>query len=407
MAVRIWQGSSAAVPQLNTVTPASVGIGNTFTLTFANGKSVTYTAAAATVVDVTAGLLAAIAASTEPELRELTAADLGTALTLTGPSDGTPFTQTSSATGGTATLTTVVTRAAAGPNDWSVAANWSGGAVPVTGDDVTKPAGTPPIRFGLAQSGVALASLEIYSGPVGLPARNAAGYFEYRDTYLHIKTTVLTVDSPSDWIKLDTDNAAMTGTVYAAAAAGEDNDTAGFLWKGTHASNVVNVDGGNLGIAVLPGEAATVATLRVGGAGQTASVRGGPALTLGTLQQSGGDVALAAAVTTVNMTGGTLTATGGSTVTAGTLNIDGGKANWNSSGTITNLNVSDGGEIDFRGDVRPRTVTNCTLYSGAALDDDFATVTFTNGFTTYRCDLSDLKRFSVGTHRTYTVAPGP
>lgn len=120
MATRIWLGRALARSQVTTATPANVVIGDVFTLTV-NGKSVSFTATAATVANVTAGLAAAWEAETDPAVAEITATDSTTHVTLTGAA-GVPFTVsagisgsannevqtvtiTGSPTGGTFTLT--------------------------------------------------------------------------------------------------------------------------------------------------------------------------------------------------------------------------------------------------------------------------------------------------------------
>jgi hypothetical protein len=77
------------------VTPADVEIGDTFTLTI-NNKDIQVTATAATVANVVGLFVTAINNSTIPEWMEITASDGTTHLILTGPSDGKPFTVTSS-----------------------------------------------------------------------------------------------------------------------------------------------------------------------------------------------------------------------------------------------------------------------------------------------------------------------
>jgi len=56
--------------------------------------------------------------------------------------------------------------------DWSVAGNWSGGAVPVNNDDVIFDSGSVSVDAGLNQSAVSLNSLNItsgYKGSIGSP----------------------------------------------------------------------------------------------------------------------------------------------------------------------------------------------------------------------------------------------
>jgi len=197
-----WRGDAAAVAQVTRVTPANVEVGDVFTLTV-NNKSVSYTAAAATVADVTAGLTAAWNNSTAAEMAEVTAADDTTHITLTADSAGVPFTVSASTTDGggndTQTLTATEITASAGPLHWDTAANWVGGVVPANSDDVYLEQSEASIRYGLDQSAVTLASLNIaasFTGEIGLPRINssgATGYVEYRGRDLQIGATNLNI----------------------------------------------------------------------------------------------------------------------------------------------------------------------------------------------------------------------
>src|ERR1700677_3805662 len=106
MATNLWRGDAAAVAQVDVITPASVAAGNTFSITI-NSKTVSYTTAAGTVADVCTGLATALEASTIAEFQEIAwTTDGASTITATANTPGVPFTQTSSASGGTATLTT-------------------------------------------------------------------------------------------------------------------------------------------------------------------------------------------------------------------------------------------------------------------------------------------------------------
>jgi trimeric autotransporter adhesin len=130
MATKIWRGTARAVPQVDTVTPALINPGDTFTLTI-NRKDISVTARTDTTVqglliaDVVAKMVAAIGqySNTEPEFAEVSAsagvdgAGNTTHLILTGPTDGKPFTATAAATASTLRVTiTEVRRGAPGRN---------------------------------------------------------------------------------------------------------------------------------------------------------------------------------------------------------------------------------------------------------------------------------------------------
>lgn len=385
-----WRGNAPAVAQVTRATPLHVGTGDVFVLTI-NGKSVTFTAATSTVANVTAGLVAAWNASTHPEMEEITAADATTHLNLTADTKGKPFTVTGSvrdADGNSVeSLAVTTTTNSSGPNDWSVGANWSTGGAPGTGDTVVIDVPVS-ILYGLSQSSVTLASLTVSdsfgAARVGLP-ESTGSYAEYRGTYLAISATTITVRCASQRIKLDTGTAQTTLFVLGTGK-GKDLESGleCLLFKGTHASNVVNVSQGSVGIAVFGGESATVATLRLGapidsdkdGENDELAVRCGTGASLTTVDQMGGESDLASNVTTLTLYGGTATIRG--TVTLTTGHVWGGKLYYMSSGTITTLNVFKPGVADFSRDIRTRTVTTTRRFAGGTIYDPFLTITFTS-----------------------------
>jgi len=114
VATKLWIGDSQPVAQITSVTPANVEIGDIFTLT-CNGKSVSVTATAATALNVSTLLKAAIeaAAVTVPEWAEMTPTLDGSVLLLTAATAGVPFTVTADDTHGSSLGVTVTTTRAA------------------------------------------------------------------------------------------------------------------------------------------------------------------------------------------------------------------------------------------------------------------------------------------------------
>jgi hypothetical protein len=405
MSTILWRGDSPAIAQLDTITPASVGIGNTFTITI-NGKAVTYTAVAATVADVVAGLSALLIASTIPEFKEITWTASGTAAIMaTATTAGVPFTQASSASGGTATLTTAHTTASSGPADASVASNYSTGSLPTNGDDLFFENTANPCLYGLSSlSAVTLNSLSVRdtftsrTAAIGLPLFNSGGYKEYRATYLQIGATTINIydgtSSGCGRIKIDTGSAQTTINCYSTGAAIETGIPA-FLWKGTHASNAATIYKGSFGAAFFDGEVATLATLKVGfvkNINGDATVVCSSGVTLTTVTQDGGKVEINSATTTDTVNAGTRNHYGGAPTT---LTINGGVVNYRSSGTIGALN-GFGGAIDFSANIAGCTITNGTLYNGFDYNDPIKSVTWTNPLA-FKCPVSKLKRFEIGT----------
>lgn len=383
----------------------------TYTLT-RNGKDVTYTASgAATVLEITAGLTAAWNASTEPEHAEYTATDDTTHVTLTAVTAGAPATITGAATGAGA-LVLANTEVGSGPTSWDVAENWSGGAVPVNGDDVyVDTPNTPDILYGLDQTGVALATLTVgsaYTGRIGLPVRNEAGYTEDRDTYLTIAPTVLSVGAGTGdttgagpgRVKIDSGATQFTATVHGTGPPA-DAGVEALLLKGTNVANQLSVLGGSVGVAVLAGETSALASLRVAGG----RVRTGPGTPVSSVFTSGGQTEVNGNIgTAANMTGGELTHRGAGTATA--VQVDGGTFRYESTGAYGTIDVSDGGTVDATGDPRAKQVQTLTLHARAVYRDPHRTVNYGTSVVLYRCGFKDVD-IDLGTHVELTVTAGP
>lgn len=204
MSKPIWIGQAAAVAQVVTVTLTAYDATTTYKLTI-GGVTVSTLGTGGTTTTTAAALAAAWTASTHPYLVAVTASANSNVVTLTAATPGVPFTVASAVSGGTGTIGAAATATAnAGPNDWSTAANWSTGAVPVNGDDVVIRNTAVPILWGLAQSAVTPASLTIEqsdSAQIGLPYyafTSAAGTVdisvqEYRATYLAIGAAVVRI----------------------------------------------------------------------------------------------------------------------------------------------------------------------------------------------------------------------
>lgn len=356
-----------------------------------------------------------------PEFAGITASRSSNSLVLTADDEGIPFTCTVSTTetgGGAADAQTIDggtssagidSTACTGPNFWSVAANWSGGAVPVNSDDVVIENTDVSILYGLGQSAVTLTSLTIrqsFTGQIGLPQVNEdGGYSEYRADQLAIGATTVKIGegdgSGSSRIKINFGSVQMATTVYNSGTRAEEGLPA-ILLKGTHASNVLEVYQGSVGVAMLAGEVATIATLSVGYTTSVeldAQVTCSSGVTLTTANVSGGSLQLNAGLTTLSMLAGTVEVFAGNITT---VTVDGGTFYYRGTGTITTLTISDGGTVDFSRDMSTRTVTNALqMHKGATLKDPNAGVTYSAGIKVNRVGLDEVS-IDVGVNRTIT-----
>ncbi len=370
MATRSFSGNAIATAQVNTITPANVNIGNTFTATI-NGKGVTFTATAATVANVTAGLVAAIALADIPEFDELTFTDSTTLITVTGAA-GVPFTQTSGATGGTATFTTATTTACSGPNFANIAANWSGTTLPVDGDTIVLDVPDIDILYGLDNNGVTPAAIKRYqsfNGQIGLPETNENDYPEYREKYLKYgnsgDATVIAVDlglGAGDGPRLERWSFGSSAATINISGTGQPSTNYGKACQISGSGAIdVNVTRGSVAFAQLATETAAIDELRIGyqqSQDSDVDLYCGPGCTINTVIKSGGIAEFNSLIDT------SLTNYAGQTTINGTGNVDqlniyGGVVYYNTSGTLGgNTVVSVDNGLDFSRDVRAKTVTN-------------------------------------------------
>lgn len=407
MASPRWVGKQLRQTQVNTITLGGTdGSGQTYSVTI-GAKVVTWTSLGTGNVANSAGLLALLQACTEPEFLEVTWAALTTLIiSATAKTPGYPFTQTSAAV--TGTLVTATATANKSPSDIGDGANWSGGAIPATGDNVfidntstpllwnlSALAAVEPATVTLAQSfgpnapgqgGQAPGNL---SGTIGLPEVNTIGtpYEEYRPTYLQwagasgIVKLGVGPGSGSGRVKMDFQSANATTVYVYNTGSPLDSGIEAFLLKGTNAGNVFIIDGGSVGIAVFGAETANVSGgLKIGAGGGVNSapaptVRLGAGVTWATITQDGGTLQTSSGGTTFTQYAGTWMHYAGAVTT---INV-GGTVYPLSTGTITNLNVWYGGTADFSQDTQARTVTNCTVFGNHTILDPASSVSWTNG----------------------------
>lgn len=384
MATVRWRGDAPAVAQVQAYVLAGTWeVGDIINCVIGT-KTLSYTTTSTNTTTIAAGLVMAwnaLSGSTYPEFAELTASNSTNTFKLTADTAGKPFTVTISTTetgGGAADAQTIdgatsstgtATTASSGPNDWSTAANWSGGAVPVDNDTVFIQDSDVDILYGLDQSAIQLTALNIeqsYTGKIGLPAINedsaSGSYYEYRDRYLKIEPVTCNIGrgegNGSQRINLDNNDDAVTLGIFNSGPAESGREKA-IQWKGTNASNVVNLERGSFGAALEAGEVATIATLRVGyidNKGGDSQYRIGSGVTLGAVVIAGGVGNIGCATTAVTVDDGTLTIEG--TGAHAAIIVNGGNVFLNSTGTYTTLTISGIGIIDFSQDLRAKTVSN-------------------------------------------------
>lgn len=400
-----WRSASLNRKQIDYFTAAGTGdwvTGDTVTLTINNvgfiitvGSLVTDAQVATTVyqaltgttlTDTTASCTIAVAdggAALIPQFSEFTATnDVSARVTLTangsGALAGKPFTITStvSVTGDeTFAKTSSVTPTS--QYHASEIDNWDGTNSPADGDTLIFDSGSNDVRWGLNtyQGGstaqpTTVTVYKSFTGNIGLSETNTDNsskpYPEYRTTYFTLDDNTATTT-----FNLEVGEGTGSGRLKFDSGAGQavvnifgkgsrlDTGIPCILWKGTHASNIVRNNAGDLGIAFFGSETATVATLITGD---------GPTSQANTICSTG------VSLTTVTCNGGSLETN--SAITTGTANA----GNWiHKAGTITTLTVNKGASFYPNGGV---TVTTLDL-NGGTFDcrKGSATVTITNTVT--------------------------
>ncbi len=247
-------------------------------------------------------------------------------------------------------------------HNWATNANWSTGTAPADGDNVVIDGRGTTYIDGSDQSAIEPATLRIYSS------------FSFNigsaSTPLKIGPLICDIGLPAEdgsqsggpsTIALDFTTDPVVCTVHNANPQGEAGSSC-VLVRGVNASNVLTVKSGSVGLAtMLPNEAATWPLINV--LGDNARLVIGYGATLTTINQKAGVIVSSSAFTTLNQDGGTLTTEGAGAVT--TANILGNFIP-NSTGTVTNTNISGAGFMDASQSATSRVFTNVVVYGASA-----------------------------------------
>lgn len=401
MATCIWTGQGINRKQINRLAPTVISSGSgSFTVTINNNTAVFASTSADSLATVCAGIVAAVQDAEAPEFREVTPSTDDTYVYLTAVDAGVPFTQTSSASGTSAALTTSTTTANKSRNDYSDALNWAGGSVPVNSDDVIVENTDQSILYGLDQSAVTLASFtvrETFSGRIGNPNINQGGYIDYRAvtlSYGGITTLKINHNSgdPQQRFRITVGDNDCALTV--AGPIDSTPQAYGVVeWDAGTGTHTIAVNNGSIAIAPDTQDSVTVASL----AAVDSAVFAGPSATITAATLDGQSSALLAkSPTTLTMNGASVAQIQAGAAT--TLDVQRGTAIWQ-GGNITNLVVGSTASVNFDEDKAAITITNATLYFQSALADNNGRVTFTNGIDLYKCGIEDIA-ISLGKHFT-------
>lgn len=501
MPVNEWIGNAAVRRHVVRLTPGgTITAGDRFGVSI-GGVVVGYTAEASpSATTVSAGLYAALVASTAPQFSELTYANAGTYVTVTGRDDGRPIsleffvhsgayavefdgivnytdpTVTVSSTngmpsivvdnngdgvsaseawtfnfgsatsgtltiagdntrsftvdglssptgflaammaisgdsGGTVTATGCASTSTAsddvsptGPHHVDDPANWSLGRLPIAGDSLLFAAPGNVLYSLGALAGVALAAVDVRAqflqqSKIGLPVSTDAGYRETLGRYFEFLSASSGVSigggqgvPQASLLRFRAVSGATATplTVYATGRTLEVGSPA-LDWRcGITASH--EVYRGSVGFGYY-GDAA-YSTPRIGYTdqqGTDAEVTFGTGTTIAAYVQSGGDVEINTAPTSITLYGGDLTTRGTSSTASAT--IDKGTLHHCATGTFgaTTIVIGSGGTLDLTQDLSAKTIgSTIKMAAGATLDDRYG-AGGNYSFAPQSCAIQDIK----------------
>lgn len=221
--------------------------------------------------------------------------------------------------------------------------------IPQATENVRIPAGSGNISSNLDQSAVAIADFireEGHEGTIG----SATGYLRIDpDRFEHH-------GSGQAWIDIGT--AAISAHIYETGSA--NTGERGLYLRGT-AIATLNVMGGSVGLASLPGELSTATTARI--LGDNTSLWIGNGVTLTNLHQYAGEVRLRCGCTTLIIYDGQHISEENGAMT--TVTLKDGEYIYQSSGNITTFHLY-GGTLDELQSGAARTISTINLYAGSA-----------------------------------------
>lgn len=407
MATVKWQGGAADVAQVTTITFSAYTSGETYTVTV-NSKDVSFTATASTLANVIDGLVTALEATDEAEFTEFTPTN-DSGLVLTAVTPGVPFTVTASATSGI-TATVTETTAPTGPNFFDNADNWEGGSVPSAGDDLVFENSDVSLLYALEDTTNYgdLTFDSTYTGNVGLPARNANVYQEYRPRFLKLgdgtSAFAVTIGQgtgrQSSRIFIDGNDATLTLTVYDSGSSNDGEHAV--VIKNTDSSSTGDIYGGS--VKIDADTSGSLADLRITplssfGASQ---VQTSSSVAAGAVVTSGGNLEIRGSATSVDASGGANVTIANAATCPTVKAASGATVLWQSTANVTTkIFAYNAGVIDFSPNGAAKTVADADCYQGGTIRDPLGVVTWTNGIALPGTRLEDVT-LDIGRDKTVT-----
>ncbi len=414
-----WSPNQAAIAQVRSYAfTAPNSIGNTYNATL-NGKTITYSSISGdTAALVATGLfnLLNITTSIPAEFTEITWANpSGGTVTATASTPGTPFAGVAGTSAGLVLstgnglangITTTETTANKSPSDVNDAQNWlrvdfgttppnKTRSLPQNTDDVVVSNSNVPLLWSLDQLATVQFNtykrLQSFTGTIGLPENNPGGYSEWRATYFKFAGPqgsvpagglVMTLgEGDGNGPSRERYDVGSQPTTLNILAAGSAIDTYGVRFLGVHSANTFTVLGGvSLGVAMLPGEKATLTSSTIDGGADLGIGLNVTWTAASTLTLNGGSAVLNAAPAAIVASNGAQLTFTTDLLTWPAITVQGGcNLTWLAGGTITTYTATTGCTLDKSGDLRALTITNSTIDGDSCrFLDPLNAITFTN-----------------------------
>lgn len=420
MTTAYWLGGGAQnTAQVVTISVLSVSVGATLTAQI-NGKTVVYTCVTGDTTSTAAAAWQALLASADAplEMQDIVFSVTDNVITATASTPGTPFVPPSGtawglvcSAGAGASLTQTQTVPNQSVSDVTDPRNWRRNgvaALPQNGDDVVVADASTPILWNLDQTAaLQMASYtrwQNYTGSIGLPDQNPGGYPEYRPKYWQfsgplggsgnsssspgggagggVLNMILGVGS-GQGPTLERYNVGSQQTNLQLIASGSPSQTYAANFLGTSGANAVTVIGSSLGVAMSPGEVATLASAK---AANGATLALGPGCTVLTSAYANGAVLqlTGCAPASVSAENGSqvvqTTVASNPQLTYPSVTIQNGTSvSWLSGSNIVTLNLFTNSNFDKSQDLRAMQITNCTMdASTCQISDPFSVIVFAN-----------------------------
>lgn len=229
--------------------------------------------------------------------------------------------------------------------------------IPQATEHVRIPAGSGAISSNMDQSGVAIGDFIVeqgYLNNIGASTGTGPGTGS-----LMIDPNRFEFNATTGTAFIDLTTAAIPISILGTGSS-STNGVQGLNLRGS-ALTVIDIRGGQVGLAARPGETLTATTLRILG---TANVIVGNGVTLTNIHQWLGITFLRCGVTTTIQYAGKLTTEENGSMT--TVTLHGGEYVFNSSGTITTFNLY-GGMVDEQKSGAARTISTLNKYRGSSI----------------------------------------